>query len=147
MSSASADTTKTAGIVVLCVVICVQLEFLWHLFSRFISQVQRLSPILYVSFCVLFLAGLYYAYCLNETKRQAAQYRLHTYKRQEEFEREKRRLTDLEVRKLTDSRGFKEWEASRKSSRTAEAVDHTDEQYFKELERDVFDWEGSDGDN
>jgi hypothetical protein len=83
----SNDTAKTVGIVVLTLIIIIQLEFLWHIGSRLLGQLQRIGPLLYWAFCGLFISAVYYAYRLNETKREAAQYRLHNYKRSDEFER------------------------------------------------------------
>lgn len=93
MKVESNDTPKIVAILVLSLVIFIQLEFLWHITGYLINGLLALKPLLYFLFCLLFLAAIYYLYRLNEAKKEAAQYTIHNYKRPDEFEQEKRRLT------------------------------------------------------
>lgn len=140
------DDAKRIAILLLLVIMIVELEFIFHI-SSFLYKILT-GNLLYLVFCLLFVAAVFYAYRLNRLTEQASRFSLHNYKRTDDFENQKKIETDRELRKLTDSREFQEYRERLRSQvireslqRSAGRVDPEFEEFFREVGEATFNGE------
>jgi hypothetical protein len=106
---------KNLVLLAVLVVLAVQLEFIFHISEPLLYHWrQLLERLVNTVFIVGFLLWVYLAYEIEKLKRLLCEYSYINYKKSDEWEREIATTTNEELRKLTDSEEYKQWQRARK---------------------------------
>lgn len=132
---------KIYVLVAVLVVLVVQLEFLFHISEPLFYRWRQLTDrFLNTAFIVAFLLWLYLAYEIRRLKRQLSEFSYLRYKKNDDWQREVKLTTNEELRKLTSSEAYKEWERERREHhrRLGAELDSVEEKFLEEIDRAVF---------